>query len=52
MSSQKWFLPWDYTPVYATISMVQFLVAKEVKTIPHLPYLTDLTPADFFLFPE
>ncbi len=41
MSFQDWWLHWDNTPVHAAASMVDFLVAKGVKTITHSPYSLD-----------
>ncbi len=52
MSSQDWWLHWDNAPVHTATSVVDFLAAKGVKTIPHPPYSPDLAPADFFLFPK
>jgi histone-lysine N-methyltransferase SETMAR len=52
MSSQDWWLHWDNAPVHTATSVVDFLVLKGVKTIPHPPYSPDLAPADFFLFPK
>jgi histone-lysine N-methyltransferase SETMAR len=52
MSSQDWWLHWDNTPVHTATSVVDFLAGKGVKTIPHPPYLPDLAPAEFFLFPR
>ncbi len=46
MASQDWFLHWDNAPVQ------EYLAAKGVKTLRHPPYLPDLAPADFFLFPR
>ncbi len=52
MSSQDWWLHWDNALVHIAASVVDFLVAKGVKTIPHPPYSPDLAPADIFLFPR
>jgi histone-lysine N-methyltransferase SETMAR len=52
MSSQDWWLHWDNATVHTPTSVMDFLAAKGVKTIPHPPYSPDLAPADFFLFPR
>jgi hypothetical protein len=32
--------------------MLQFLAGKGISAMDHPPYSTDLTPADFWLFPK
>jgi hypothetical protein len=52
MAAQEWWLHWDNAPVHTAASVVDFLAAKGVKTVPHPPCLPDLALADFFLFPR
>ncbi len=52
MASQKWFLHWDNAPVHTAATVQEYLAAKGIKTLRHPPYLSDLAPADFFLFPR
>ncbi len=52
MAEQEWWLHWDNAPVHTAATVVDFLAAKGVKTVPHPPYSPDLAPADFFLFPK
>jgi hypothetical protein len=35
-----------------TFSVLEFLAAKGFKTIYHPPYMPDIAPADFLLFPR
>jgi hypothetical protein len=50
MWSQEWFLHRDNAPVHTAASIQNYLAAKGVQTIRHLPYSLDLAPAFFFLF--
>ncbi len=50
MALQDWWLHWDNAPVHTAATVADFLAAKGVKTVPHLPHSPDLAPADFFLF--
>jgi histone-lysine N-methyltransferase SETMAR len=52
MAAQDWWLHWDNAPVHTAATVVDFLLAKGVKTVPHPPYSPDLTPGGFFLFPK
>jgi hypothetical protein len=38
MVVQDWWLHWEYAPVHTAATVVDFLVAKGVKTVPHPPY--------------
>jgi hypothetical protein len=38
--------------VHTAISVQESLASKGIETIPHPPYLLDITPVDFFLFPR
>jgi len=42
----------DNAPTYASLSVQQFLVDKNIATLQHPTYLPDLAPCDFFLFPK
>jgi hypothetical protein len=52
MSSQDWFLHWDNAPVHTAATVQEYLEAKGIKTLQHLPSLPDLALTDFFLFPR
>jgi hypothetical protein len=52
MATQERGLHWDNAPVNNAVSVMDFLVAKGVRMVPHLPYSLYLAPADFFLFPR
>jgi histone-lysine N-methyltransferase SETMAR len=52
MAFQDWFLHWDNAPVHTAATVQEYLAAKGIKTLRHLPYSPDLAPADFFLFPR
>ncbi len=52
MAAGEWFLHWDNVPVYTAATVTDWLAARRVKMIEHPPYLPDLAPADFFLFPK
>ena len=51
MSEQEWFFHWDNAPVHTAAVMQEWIAARGIQMIPHPPYLPDLAPADFFLFP-
>jgi histone-lysine N-methyltransferase SETMAR len=51
MSSQDWLLHWDNAPLHTAAKVQEYLAAKGIKTLRHLPSSPDLAPADFFLFP-
>jgi histone-lysine N-methyltransferase SETMAR len=38
--------------VHTAVTVTDWLAARSVKMIEHPPYLPDLAPADFFLFPK
>ena len=48
----KWMLFHDNASAHSEIIVRQFLAHKMVAVLDHPPYLTDLAPADFFLFPR
>ena len=42
----------DHASAHAAATSVVFLKEIEMQLLPHPPYLSDLSPCDFFLFPE
>jgi len=42
----------DLHPAHASLIVRQFLVSTKVIVISHPPFLPDLAPCDFFLFPK
>ena len=50
--SRDFFLLRDDAPAYKAASVRQFLTPKNVTTHHPLPYCPDLSPPDYFLFPE
>ena len=51
-SDKSWLLHHDNAPAHNAISVKQLLVKKEVTTLDHPPYSSDLAPCDFWLFPR
>ena len=51
-AGKTWILHHDNAPDHTALSAKQFLVSKEIITLHHPPYLQDLAPCDFFLFPK
>jgi len=52
---EKWaniFIPDHDTPCHTSLLVWQFLSNKNIMVCPHPPYLPDLTPCDFWLFPK
>ncbi len=47
-----WMFHWDNTPVHTAAKVTDWMGARDIKLIEHLPYSPDLAPADFFLFPK
>ncbi|KAG7170299.1 Mariner Mos1 transposase-like 5 [Homarus americanus] len=39
-------------PAHNALSVKQFLANKNITVLEHPPYLLDLTPCDFYLFPK
>ena len=39
-------------PRHTAISVIKFLVKKGIPVVPQPPYSPDLSPCEFFLFPE
>ena len=42
----------DNAPSHSSLIVTEFLAKHETKSISQPPYLPDLTPCDFFLFPK
>ena len=51
-AGKTWILHHDNAPAHTALSVKQFLVSKEITTLHHPPYLPDLAPCNFFLFPK
>ena len=43
---------WDNAPVHTAGKVKTFLEKKNIEMLPHPPYIPDLAPADYFLFPR
>jgi histone-lysine N-methyltransferase SETMAR len=41
---------WDNAPVHTAAKVTDWMTARHIKLIEHLPFSPDLAPADFFLF--
>jgi transposase len=39
-------------PAHTALSVREFLASKKITVLEHPPYLPDLAPTDFFLFPK
>jgi hypothetical protein len=50
--TNNWILHHDNAPTYTALAVQHFLAPKTLTVIPHPPYLRDLAPCDFFLFPK
>ena len=51
-AGKTWILHHDNAPANTVLCVKQFLVSKEITMSHHPPYLPDLAPCDFFLFPK
>jgi len=47
-----WILHQDNVPAHNALSAKQFLANKNITVLEHPPYLSDLAPCDFYLFPK
>jgi hypothetical protein len=52
MVARDWLFHWDNAPVHTAVKVTDWLAARDIKLIEHPPYLPDLAPADYFLFPR
>jgi len=50
--SSEWFLLPDNMPSHNAAIVKKFLANRNVAVLHHPPYLPDLAPADYFLFPK
>jgi histone-lysine N-methyltransferase SETMAR len=50
--TDSWLLLHDNAPSHCALNVKHLLAKKAITTIEHLPYLPDLAPADYFLFPR
>jgi histone-lysine N-methyltransferase SETMAR len=48
---REWWLHHDNTPAHKALCVQQFLTKNGMTQLLHPPYLPDLAPCDFFLFP-
>ena len=48
----SWFLLHNNAPVHRTVAVQTFLAPKQVCMLNYLPYSPDLSPYDYFLFPN
>ncbi len=46
MVAGDWLFHWDNAPVHTTAKVTDWLAARDIKLIEHLPYSLDLAPAD------
>jgi hypothetical protein len=52
VTKHRWLLLHDNAPAHCTLNVKQFLASKSICVIQLSPYLPDLAPADFILFPK
>jgi len=50
--ARTWMLNHDCAPCHTAVSVNEFLAEKSIPVVPQPPYLPDLSPCDFFLFPQ
>ena len=50
--NNAWLLHHDNAPAHAALLTERFLTDNNMTVVPHPPYLPDLAPSDFFLFPK
>lgn len=48
----NWMLHHDNAPCHTALSINEFLAKKNIPVVPQPPYSPDLSPCDFFLFPN
>ena len=48
--AHAWMLHCDYAPAYTALSICQFLAKRNIATLEHPLYSSNLAPCDFFLF--
>ena len=50
--SGQWHFHQDNAPVHKSILVKNYLTKMDIKTIPQPPYIPDIAPCDFCLFPK
>ena len=50
--ADDWLLQHDNAPAHTALSIREFLAKKNIPELPHPSYSPDLTPCDFYLFPN
>jgi len=50
--NNTWLLHHDNAPAHAALLTRRFLAENNMTVVPHPPYLPNLAPSDFFLFPK
>ena len=50
--ARTWMLHYDNVPCHTAVSINEFLAEKSSPVVPQPPYLPNLNPYDFFLFPR
>jgi histone-lysine N-methyltransferase SETMAR len=50
--AKNWILHNDNAPCHRALLVHEFLINRNMLLLPHPPYLPDLAPANFFLFPK
>jgi len=51
-TADDWVLHHDNAPAHTAVSIPEFLAKKNIPVLPHPPYIPDLAPCDFYLFPK
>jgi len=49
--AHTWMLHHDNAPCHTAVSINEFLAEKSIPVVPQPPYLPNISPCDFFLFP-
>ena len=52
VETKSWLLHHDNAPAHNALSIRQFLAENNIAVLEQPPYLPDLAPCDFFLFPK
>ncbi|KAL4156015.1 hypothetical protein QTP88_000050 [Uroleucon formosanum] len=50
--AKTWILHHDNAPCHRAFSVSRFLTSKNIAVLPQAPYSPDMSPCDFFLFPQ
>ena len=50
--NKRWILHHDVAPTHSTLSIRKFLAERQVTTLEHAPYSSDLAPCHSLLFPK